>query len=88
MRRLAIPLLAVVLAALVLAPAASGVAHPTVRDVGPMVGFRRHESSYTIAVADVYPWEDHPRARIANSDPRAMRPGTAAVLIENYRGAA
>src|SRR6476660_6523921 len=24
-----------------------------VRDVGPMVGFRRHESSYTIAVADV-----------------------------------
>lgn len=30
-----------------------GVSPPLVRDVGPMVGFRRHESSYTIAVADV-----------------------------------
>jgi hypothetical protein len=60
MRRLAIPLFAVVLAALALAPAASGFAHPTVRDVGPMVGFRRHESSYTIAVADVNGdgWDD------------------------------
>src|SRR4051812_30089166 len=26
---------------------------PVVRDMGPMVGFRRYESSYTIAVADV-----------------------------------
>ena len=43
MRRLAIPLFAVVLAALVLAPAASGVAHPTVRDVGPMVGIEASE---------------------------------------------
>lgn len=28
-------------------------APPVVRDVGPMVGFRRHESSYTVAVTDV-----------------------------------
>jgi FG-GAP-like repeat len=28
-------------------------APPVVRDIGPMIGFRRHESSYTIAVADV-----------------------------------
>jgi hypothetical protein len=60
MRRLAIPLLAVLLAALALPPAASGISHPTVRDVGPMVGFRRWESSYTIAVADVNGdgWDD------------------------------
>ena len=59
-RRWAIPLFAVVLAALALDPAASGVAHPRVRDVGPMVGFRRYESSYTIAVADVNGdgWDD------------------------------
>lgn len=35
------------------AATASSAAKPTVRDVGPMVGFRRHESSYTVAVADV-----------------------------------
>ena len=60
MRRWAIPLFAVVLAALALAPAAGGIAHPRVRDVGPMVGFRRYESSYTIAVADVNGdgWDD------------------------------
>ncbi len=31
-----------------------------VRDVGPMVGFRRHESSYTVSVADVNDdgWDD------------------------------
>jgi hypothetical protein len=32
---------------------ASSAAGPAVRDVGPMVGFRMHESSYTVAVADV-----------------------------------
>ncbi len=36
-----------------LVPEAAGSKSLVVRDVGPMVGFRRHESSYTIAVADV-----------------------------------
>src|SRR4026209_2451357 len=60
MRRLAIPLFAVVLAALALAPAAAGRPRPRGREVGPMVGFRRYESSYTIAVADVNGdgWDD------------------------------
>jgi VCBS repeat protein len=53
MRRLPV---AVVLASIalvgVVAPAVRS-ATPTVRDIGPMVGFRRHESSYTVAVADV-----------------------------------
>jgi VCBS repeat protein len=43
----------VVLVSTAAAAAASSAAEPTVRDVGPMVGFRRHESSYTVAVADV-----------------------------------
>ena len=39
---------------------ALGSPAPRVRDVGPMVGFRRHESSYTVAVADVNDdgWDD------------------------------
>ena len=52
MRRLVACL--VVLVAGVVALTTTSEAHaPLVRDVGPMVGFRRHESSYTIAVADV-----------------------------------
>jgi hypothetical protein len=35
------------------AATASSAAKPTVRDVGPMVGMRGHESSYAVAVADV-----------------------------------
>jgi hypothetical protein len=51
MRRVALALVVAALA-LVGAPAVRS-ATPVVRDVGPMVGFRRHESSYTVAVADV-----------------------------------
>ncbi|MDP9184510.1 MAG: VCBS repeat-containing protein [Actinomycetota bacterium] len=54
LRRL--PKTIVVIACLVVSCAgAPAVGSPrwTVRDVGPMVGFRRHESSYTVAVADV-----------------------------------
>jgi hypothetical protein len=54
LRRL--PRAIVVIACLVLSCAgapAVGSSQWTVRDVGPMVGFRRHESSYTVAVADV-----------------------------------
>ncbi|HEV8088487.1 MAG TPA: FG-GAP repeat protein, partial [Actinomycetota bacterium] len=60
MRRLVFPLLCVVLAGLAVSAPAGGAALPTVRDVGPMVGFRRYESSYTVAVADVNGdgWDD------------------------------
>ena len=39
---------------------AEGSPQPRVRDVGPMVGFRQHESSYAIAVTDVNGdgWDD------------------------------
>src|SRR5215213_7509618 len=54
--------LALVSAVVVLASSAPvrGATTPQVRDVGPMVGFRRHESSYTVAVADVNGdgWDD------------------------------
>jgi hypothetical protein len=46
--------------ALALASSAGSAPMPVVRDVGPMVGFRQHESSYTVAVADVNGdgWDD------------------------------
>jgi FG-GAP-like repeat/FG-GAP repeat len=55
-------LLGLVLALLAIAVATPvrGAQAPAVRDVGPLVGFRRHESSYTVAVADVNGdgWDD------------------------------
>jgi FG-GAP-like repeat/FG-GAP repeat len=52
--------LGVALLTLAVAVPVRGEQTPTVRDVGPMVGFRRHESSYTVAVADVNGdgWDD------------------------------
>src|SRR4051794_39589346 len=52
MRRISgcVALILVSIGALVVAAQAR---EPVVRDIGPMVGFRRHESSYTISVADV-----------------------------------
>ncbi len=53
MRRAAVAFVLAALAVGVGAPPAARSAPPVVRDIGAMVGFRRHESSYTIAVADV-----------------------------------
>jgi hypothetical protein len=57
-RRILSPAVAVLLA-VALAPAAAS-SKPQVRDIGPLVGFRQHESSYTVAVADVNGdgWDD------------------------------
>jgi hypothetical protein len=35
------------------APPTSGSTTPVVRDIGPLLGFRQHESSYTVSAADV-----------------------------------
>ena len=50
----------VALAALVTSASTSPAQTTQVRDVGPLVGFRRHESSYSLAVDDVNGdgWED------------------------------
>ena len=60
MRRSLFLALVVVPIALCASVPAGGATPLHVRDVGPMVGFRRHESSYTIAVADVNAdgWDD------------------------------
>jgi hypothetical protein len=52
--------LAMALVALVASAPVHGAEPPRVRDIGPMVGFRGHESSYTVAVADVNGdgWDD------------------------------
>ena len=62
-RSLLVVLLVVPVALLVALPGtlpAGGAPTARVRDVGPMVGFRQHESSYTVAVADVNGdgWDD------------------------------
>jgi hypothetical protein len=53
MSRRALAIISVLLLSGLGMASASTAAKPVVRDVGPMVGFRRHESSYTVAVADV-----------------------------------
>lgn len=60
MTRRSLLALALALVASVAAAPVQGAQPPRVRDVGPMVGFRRHESSYTVAVADVNGdgWDD------------------------------
>jgi hypothetical protein len=60
MRRSFLVMLLVVPVALLAAMPAGGSPTPRVRDVGPMVGFRQHESSYAVAVADVNGdgWDD------------------------------
>lgn len=51
LRRVLVPLSVLLL--LASAPVASGsISGPTVRDLGPLIGFRRHQSSYSIAVGD------------------------------------